>query len=496
MGKIPSLRARLCQSPSCTQRGGPKSVVEGRAQWLRWDLRAKTRCLKRLPGGSGDPLDVYSPTWTCGALHGWTYSSLSARGIYYALWSPVRGGTPSSSIGTASAFSNKLRRTKFEKGLAYKAADFITDEAARKRKEAEVAREELKERGKREKKEEKEEEAAEIWRVQQSKKERRLREAAEKKARKSGEVSLEKTRSVIEEQSVEGNVDENGKGQERKEEQTINIEGEGVDIETGGKEGESESESEESKVTEERWNEHVSERVKQLKHSLLDCLNSEDSTVSRGDSRFALECFAGMEELLNEERRRTSALEGRFGECSEEKGHLRMVLASKVVLNTRLEEAPSSKGIRQEGLPLGQDRRTSQAHGACMGSGVQQPMRVPRPSFALIVEQPAASVREARSGGVVINLPSAAEKELIKMSDMPPEKFHDKVRAVAQAAGRGPDCESLAVKERDRVCVGMMACRFAGYERVRRCFACMGYGHVLKDCKGKKLCRRCGSDEH
>ena len=47
-----------------------------------------------------------------------------------------------------------------------------------------------------------------------------------------------------------------------------------------------------------------------------------------------------------------------------------------------------------------------------------------------------------------------------------------------------------------RVYVNWNSYRIGAYERVPRCFPCMGYGHRVKDCRSEPLCFRCSRPGH
>lgn len=47
-----------------------------------------------------------------------------------------------------------------------------------------------------------------------------------------------------------------------------------------------------------------------------------------------------------------------------------------------------------------------------------------------------------------------------------------------------------------RIFVGWNSFKLARYERIPRCFACMGYGHQVKDCQSERLCWKCGEGGH
>lgn len=47
-----------------------------------------------------------------------------------------------------------------------------------------------------------------------------------------------------------------------------------------------------------------------------------------------------------------------------------------------------------------------------------------------------------------------------------------------------------------RVYAEWMSFKVCIWERVSRCFKCLGYGHMAKDCKSEKLCWRCGRAGH
>lgn len=47
--------------------------------------------------------------------------------------------------------------------------------------------------------------------------------------------------------------------------------------------------------------------------------------------------------------------------------------------------------------------------------------------------------------------------------------------------------------------LGIVSCRVRSYEAKTRCFRCMSYGHIARECKGpdkSKECRRCGIEKH
>ncbi|KAJ8671056.1 hypothetical protein QAD02_002315 [Eretmocerus hayati] len=152
-----------------------------------------------------------------------------------------------------------------------------------------------------------------------------------------------------------------------------------------------------------------------------------------------------MEELLNEERRRSSMLEGRLDGSRRERLHLRNSLAAQKVIerNTNMKEGPSAsagvKGTQSKQGDIAPEKAQAPAGPAAQGrksrkKGVPTPRLRSAPSYALVAEQAdgvsnqdalakvekcvvenknvrVRGVRVAESGGVVVELASDLERE-------------------------------------------------------------------------------------
>ena len=67
--------------------------------------------------------------------------------------------------------------------------------------------------------------------------------------------------------------------------------------------------------------------------------------------------------------------------------------------------------------------------------------------------------------------------------------------AIVEMPEKGVDL----LMESARIRMGFVNCRVRRRVQVTRCFKCMGYGHLARDCKGpdrSRQCFRCGSEEH
>lgn len=45
-----------------------------------------------------------------------------------------------------------------------------------------------------------------------------------------------------------------------------------------------------------------------------------------------------------------------------------------------------------------------------------------------------------------------------------------------------------------KISIGWDMCKVYGYVSINRCFKCLGYNHLAKDCKNKLACSKCGGE--
>ncbi|KAJ8666563.1 hypothetical protein QAD02_008225 [Eretmocerus hayati] len=119
--------------------------------------------------------------------------------------------------------------------------------------------------------------------------------------------------------SVNGSVEESVNGSEKRAGRD-----EEIDVETAEKEAD-EMGSEEGQEDRGRM---INEKVSRVRGELFGCMFSEGSKLNKAECREIISKFAKMEELLNGERRRSSALEGRLDDRRRERLHLRNALAA------------------------------------------------------------------------------------------------------------------------------------------------------------------------
>ncbi|KAJ8674677.1 hypothetical protein QAD02_010463 [Eretmocerus hayati] len=161
-----------------------------------------------------------------------------------------------------------------------------------------------------------------------------------------------------------------------------------------------------------------------------------------------------MEELLNEERQHSSALEGRLDESRRERLHLRNALAAQTIIELDMRKGPSRSGVNKDTQSKQDVGTTVQAQAppppppgpATQGRRAKiKEVPVLRPpsaqSYALVVKQVdgvsdedalakvkkcvmenrsvnVRGMRVARSGGAVIELASDLEKKEVKVNGM------------------------------------------------------------------------------
>ncbi|KAJ8672241.1 hypothetical protein QAD02_003500 [Eretmocerus hayati] len=247
---------------------------------------------------------------------------------------------------------------------------------------------------------------------------------------------------------------------------------------------------------------------------------------------------------------------GRLDESRRERLHLRNALAAQAIIERNMREGPSANAVEEDIQSKQGDRAPYQAQAPpgpaaqgrkCKKKGVPTPRPPSAPSYALVVKQAdgvsdqdalarvkncvienrsvhVKRMRVARSGGVVVELPSNLEKTRVKMSgmfvndsmtvmepraprpqliifDVPsellgeglveeirernfpelaPEIFWDQVRVVTVL---GNEREML---NKGRMYVGWMSCRVKESVNVPRCWECMRFGLGMDGCRKEK----------
>ena len=96
--------------------------------------------------------------------------------------------------------------------------------------------------------------------------------------------------------------------------------------------------------------------------------------------------------------------------------------------------------------------------------------------------------------GAIVSAVEGAEKESIKVRSL-----REAFRGTQMAVVTVPSKVAEKLLETGKVKVGWVVCRVRQKLDILRCFKCLGYGHVGRDCTGpdrSKSCRLCGQEGH
>lgn len=97
---------------------------------------------------------------------------------------------------------------------------------------------------------------------------------------------------------------------------------------------------------------------------------------------------------------------------------------------------------------------------------------------------------EIRSDFINLNLSGTDDKLTKVVYIYPPRDGKAYTNCVLEVSPK----TRAAIKDEQRIYIGLSACRFDDHVKVAQCYKCLGYGHQARDCKSAARCGHCSGD--